>query len=236
MNNIGILVALPIEANGLSAERLRVGQTVRLAHNVILCVTGIGRENARIGALSLIKEGAEALVSWGTAGGLAPRTRAGHLVVPSRVMDQHGNFFYTDSGWHSNLFHILCHIKHLTIYAGSLLQTTQVVTSVSIKKTLFEKHQAVAVDMESVAIASVAHQACLPFVVVRAIYDPASASLPVWFNKVLNSRNELDPLKFAWHFSRHPSSWFHSFALFFNYLGAKNTLSTSARWMLWSGL
>ena len=64
------------------------------------------------------------------------------------------------------------------IVGGGLLDCAQVVTSIAEKRNLFEASGAVAVDMESYAVAGVAAEAGVPFVAVRAIADPAGRPLP----------------------------------------------------------
>ena len=56
---------------------------------------------------------------------------------------------------------------------GGLLDSAQAVTSIADKRILYEASSAVAVDMESYAVAGVAAGAGVPFVAARAIADPA---------------------------------------------------------------
>ena len=61
---------------------------------------------------------------------------------------------------------------------GGLLDSAQAVTSITDKRILYEASSAVAVDMESYAVAGVAAGAGVPFVAARAIADPAGRPLP----------------------------------------------------------
>ena len=58
---------------------------------------------------------------------------------------------------------------------GGLLDSAQAVTSIADKRILYEASSAVAVDMESYAVAA---GAGVPFVAARAIADPAGRPLP----------------------------------------------------------
>ena len=62
--------------------------------------------------------------------------------------------------------------------SGRLLTSARSVGSVEDKAALFERTGAVAVDMESAAIAEVAEQHGLPFLAVRVVVDSAGDVLP----------------------------------------------------------
>ncbi len=53
-----------------------------------------------------------------------------------------------------------------------------VVADAQAKAALFKRSGAVAVDMESAAIGTVAERAGVPFMVIRAVADPASRTIP----------------------------------------------------------
>jgi adenosylhomocysteine nucleosidase len=61
---------------------------------------------------------------------------------------------------------------------GAILTRRAPVASVAEKRRLFAETGAIAVDMETAAVAAVAHAAGRPFVAVRAIVDAASRTLP----------------------------------------------------------
>ena len=68
--------------------------------------------------------------------------------------------------------------QHLTVYTGVMLHTTEVIRTADEKFALFERTGALAVDMESAAVAQVARRAGIPFAVLRAIVDPQTTVIP----------------------------------------------------------
>lgn len=64
------------------------------------------------------------------------------------------------------------------VTAGSLLAGTSIATTAAEKRHLLSATAAVAIDLESGAVARVAAAHRLPFAVVRAVCDPAERDLP----------------------------------------------------------
>jgi adenosylhomocysteine nucleosidase len=123
---------------------------------------------AEAAAERLVARGAEALISFGLAGGLKPGLRAGEIVVPAAVLEA-GTRHLTDPAISRRLGGLTAEL----MVAGHL-----VVADAAIKRRLFESTGAVAVDLESGAVARVAARHRLPFAVLRAICDPADRTLP----------------------------------------------------------
>jgi adenosylhomocysteine nucleosidase len=116
----------------------------------------------------LIGQGVTGLVSFGLAGGLDPALRPGTIVIPSVVLSK-GETFYAD-GTLANRFGGLS--RH-TMLAGSAIAV-----DAATKRRLHTASEAHAIDLESGTVARVAGAHGLPFVVVRAICDPAERDLP----------------------------------------------------------
>jgi adenosylhomocysteine nucleosidase len=116
----------------------------------------------------LIAQGATALVSFGLAGGLDPVLRPGTVIVPSGVLSG-GATLATDSPLAAYFGGLTGHV----ILAGET-----VVAEAVAKRRLFSATHAHAIDLESGAVARIAQAYELPFVVVRAICDPAERDLP----------------------------------------------------------
>ncbi len=228
---IGIITSLPIEARSLTTKRLRVGQTLKLKKDVLLHVSGMGAERANASACHLIMQGATALISFGTAGGLANNLSSGQLIIPEKIIDQHQNHFLTDIELRNHFHDLLS--QRITICDAPLLQSFEVITSVEAKQALFQQFQTVAVDMESASVAMIAKQSSIPFVAIRAIVDAAMMSLPAWLPQTFNAKQEVQPLKFAWHLCKYPSSWKTLFHLGQGFSQAKNTLITAAKLIGW---
>ena len=126
--------------------------------------TAAGAEAA---AARLIAQGVSALLSFGLAGGLDPALRAGHLLIPAWVLDGAerwacdpalaARFGRMDGG----------------IYGGGTVMGTS-----ALKRRLHLDTGALAIDLESAAVARAALAAGLPFAVLRAVCDPAGRDLP----------------------------------------------------------
>lgn len=184
---IGIIAALPIEAKALTQQKLQLGTTVALENKMLLHIGGVGAQAAGTAAQKLIQCGANMLISWGTAGGLSPHVAAGTLILAERVLGQ-GQVFETNPIVRERL---RANLAGLPIDCGTLMETVQIISSVSTKKQLFVFQRAVAVDMESAAIALAAKQAGLPFAVIRAIVDTADFALPPWLSTCLDSNGRI---------------------------------------------
>ncbi len=167
---------MPPEAHCLTQRRPRPGELVELPGRVSLQLSGIGPKRASRAAESLLDRGATALLSWGIAGALADTLHPGSLVLPMRVLTADGDGYEVDTSWRERLAECLQH--RLASDARPLLQSSTVVADVTEKSRLFERLGAVAVDMESVAVAAVAARAGVPFIVIRAVADAAHTAIP----------------------------------------------------------
>ena len=115
------------------------------------------------------------LVCAGFAGGLDPKLRSGDLVVAENLSSA------------EVLDRVRMVVPTATPFVfGSILSRALPVESVADKAALFRETGALAVDMESEAVAAACRTAGVPLLVVRTISDPADAALPVpfadWFN------------------------------------------------------
>ncbi len=186
---IAILVALPVEARSLTPQKLAVGQTVSLADNLILHISGMGADRARAGAMHVLGMGAKALVSWGTAAGLDRYAPPGRLILPNQIIDQDRRIFAVDRLWRDQLQNKMNF--GVGISQGAILQVDQMATSAADKRQLFSRYGATAIDMESAAIAAVALQEDSRFIAVRSIVDTAETAIPHWLLKSLTATGEI---------------------------------------------
>ncbi|OYV40978.1 MAG: hypothetical protein B7Z80_03120 [Rhodospirillales bacterium 20-64-7] len=119
-------------------------------------------------AEALAGQGAEALVSFGLAGGLARALRPGTVLVPTLVLE--GPREYP------------CDPALMRFLGGPsgqrLLAGHRIAAAVADKAALFRRSRADAIDLESGAVARVASARGLRFAVLRAIADPAERALP----------------------------------------------------------
>ena len=165
MKTVGIVAALGAEA-----------RTLGHAHGAEVRVSGIGPQAASRAARSLADGGATALVSWGVAGGLDPALRPGSILLPTAVIADDGARYPTATVWRERQFALLA--PPLEVACGELLSRASALGDAAAKALAFRTTGAVAVDMESIAIASVAAERGLPLLVLRVIVDAAADELP----------------------------------------------------------
>ena len=171
MSGIGVVVGLAAEA--------------RIARRLGLPVAvggGGGEEGAAKAVAELLAGGATALISFGLCGGLDPRLRPGDIVIPDAVVDN-------DERWPVDpaLRARLGEGEGGALYAGEVL------VSPKDKRNTHRTLGAVAVDVESAAVA----RAGVPFAVLRAVCDPANRGLPGVALVALDGRGHINALRVA---------------------------------------
>ncbi len=172
---VGVICALRSEARHLG--RTLVGQAglESLPDGTLLAVTGTGLAAAAAGAERLLAAGATSFVSWGMAGGLDPQLRAGHLLLPAEIVNPDGQVLASDARWRAQLAASLSALRPLT--SGRLVSVRAAVPTAAAKAVLW-RAGALAVDMESSAVAALCERHGLPFIAIRAIIDDAATELP----------------------------------------------------------
>jgi hopanoid-associated phosphorylase len=135
-----------------------------------------------------------ALASFGLAGGLDPALRPGDVILADRVAGDDA-IFQADGAWHARAHALLQGETDLT---GGLLAGADVtVGTPEEKRRLHEKTGAIAVDMESPAVAATARQFNLPFLAVRVIADTADRRVPAWLSRVIDEAGAVKPGAFC---------------------------------------
>ncbi|WP_156302738.1 phosphorylase, partial [Methylogaea oryzae] len=119
--------------------------------------------------------GASALLSWGCCAALAPQLSPGALLLPEALLDRERRI-HSDQAWRERLHAALS--PHLTVRGGALTQSADIVATPADKAALAQASGAIGVDMESAAVAHVAHHRRIPFVAIRAVADPLGMALP----------------------------------------------------------
>jgi adenosylhomocysteine nucleosidase len=179
-----VVVALAVERATL------VGVTPRDSAGWFVVQSGPGPERAARSATAALETGARALVSWGLAGGLAREVAPGTVVVPRRVIMQRGESFRVDAAWHERLGGLA---TEFTIDAGDLLTVPNALDSPAAKAAAASAIGAVAVDMESAAIAAVAARSGVPFIALRVVVDAQRDALPAGAESWIDERGDRRP-------------------------------------------
>lgn len=158
----------------------------------ILCTTGLEAEAriARRAGFSAVVGGgdhrrtvevveeaggqAECLVSFGIAGALKPRLRAGDIVLSTEVIDEDRRWV-TGESLRERIPEL---VEQIGAIEGPVLGAQMVLATKADKRRAWRETGAIAVDLESVVVARAAAALGIPFLVLRAIADPAVRALP----------------------------------------------------------
>jgi hopanoid-associated phosphorylase len=137
----------------------------------VICSGGDG-QNLASAISQAIAGGCRGLLSFGVAGGLDPRLEPGACVVGSAVLSGKRRL-PTDHRWSQRLLQAIPNPVH-----GTLLGVPAPIASAEDKRALFLKTGAVAVDMESHVVATLAAAHGVPMAAIRVVTDPAARTVP----------------------------------------------------------
>lgn len=117
---------------------------------------------------------ANCLISFGIAGALAPGLRPGDVILSGEVItdDEH---LQVDAEFQRKIGTVA---RRIRAFEGPVLGGTQILANEEDKARAWRSTGALAVDMESAAVARAAIAAGIPFLVLRAIADTANQALP----------------------------------------------------------
>jgi len=167
--------------------------------------SGIGDRRAEAAARRLVARGATALASWGCAGGLDPTLGPGTVVIASSVVIPDTISYECDPEWHGRLISRLESV--ISPVTGPMLHADQVIPTPQQKLQLHQRLGVLAVDMESGAVARVAAEHRLPFLVVRVVLDGAEVRLPNLSLTGAGGSHAGPALSLAWRIARRPGEW-----------------------------
>ena len=120
----------------------------------------------------MLKAGAEALVSFGVAGGIDPGLAPGHLVIGTEV-DLGGASLKADEAWIKRLSNALPK-AHTGIVCGA----QEAALTPAAKAKLHAESGGLVIDLESGAVAEACAAKGVPFAILRAVADPAERAIP----------------------------------------------------------
>jgi adenosylhomocysteine nucleosidase len=178
---IGIVCSLPIEI----ADFLRRCQRVKTYSGgpfkftgglydgirVAIVEAGTGPVRARRATLALLDaHHPDWIISTGFAGALQTGLSVGNIVVANEVVGLEGEPLKIDVGMNTDVGRGL--------HVGRTLTVDRMIRTVAEKQALATQTGAIAVDMETLSVATVCRETRTRFMAVRAISDDLSADLP----------------------------------------------------------
>jgi adenosylhomocysteine nucleosidase len=220
-------VAIPAEARSLVRQPIANGGLIYLSEGAMLKVSGMGPRRAALASRTLLENGAKALLSWGSAGGLAPKIFPGDLILPKTVIASNKSLYHVEASWHQRLCNRLK--GHVDFHTEPLVESTTAVCTPADKAALFHRTGAIGVDMESAAVAAAAQEAQVPFMVVRAVADATDTTIPESSLNAVDEFGRLNCFKLIQRLVGHPGELFALIRIARNYRTAQRTLFTVAR-------
>lgn len=224
----GIVVALKEEAATLTAKRFKKGCIAYLTDEIWVVCSGAGEENARQASELLVEMGANRLISWGCAAALDAALHPGHLVLANSCIDGQQVLFDLDNtGWVAD---ILSHFEgQIPVHRGRIAESNKIVETSIEKAHVGDLTGAIALDMESTAIAKVAYVNEIPFITIRVIADSLSMELPKAVSYAVNEHGEVILRKLLLHLVKRPNELPELIKLGIAFNAAKKTLKRLAK-------
>jgi adenosylhomocysteine nucleosidase len=231
---IAIIAALAVERASLDRHAAGAGGDVTIQQ------TGPGPERAARAARAALEQGADALVSWGLAGGLDAALAPGSVVVPSTVLAD-GVCFPCATQW-TEAVRVAAGDTAASrapaivgqVSGGSLLSVAAPLLTPADKAQAAAATGAAAADMESGAIAAAAAGAGVPFIVVRVVVAARGDTLPPQAQRWIDARGNTRPLA-ALGAALTPADWPRLIVLARRYYKANAVLETLAARLLPDG-
>ncbi len=200
---IAVVFALSVESSGL-VDKLSDPAAGRFQHSVErfgrweglplrLVETGVGMEHARTAIDEMWRRGEVSwVVSAGFAGALTPEMKRGDILMASSVVGPEGiplevGFQISPQVVQSN--------PHL--HVGRLVTVDHLVSRQEERQELAAKHDAIACDMETAAIAEACQRRQVRFLSVRIITDAFDDQLPMEVEKLLQQKTTVARLGVA---------------------------------------
>ena len=182
--HVGVVYALALEAAALE-KRLSGVLAIRgkdftakqggwKKNGIVIVTAGVGQKRAAL-ATELLIAGHRPhwVVSAGLAGGLRADLKVGDIVMPDALVSESGERLAIDFNFASD------RAKMPTgLHVGPLLTIDRVATKAAEKERLGQQHRAIAVDMETTAVAEVCRREKQRFLAVRVIFDSMQQELP----------------------------------------------------------
>jgi adenosylhomocysteine nucleosidase len=192
---------------GLRGFKGRIGD-----HDIFLVATGIGVAQARESARRALRMlGRPRLViSTGVAGALAPDLKAGNIVIANPLLLEESRdsgcveVARLSPGIEQTVRDTLGRTGLTVATTGPLLTAGWLLEGADAKHAAFGRTGAIAVDMESAALATEVTGAGIPFLCLRAVMDEADDEIPG--AELPDATGHIPPLKAAAYFIMNPAA------------------------------
>ncbi len=194
--DLGVVFALGIES-GCFEDLLQGIVTIRPSglvaregglngRRTVVILSGAGRKKAAAATEVLIDgHHPRHVISAGFAGGLCPSLKRNDILVADRLLNAAGGVLPLELPAGLSVA-----IAAPGVYRGALLTADQIVRLPSEKQALFQRYGALAVDMETFAVAEVCQRRQVGFSSIRVINDPADEKLPRDMEHLLAQKTE----------------------------------------------
>ncbi len=145
---------------------------------VVVILSGAGQDAAGQATDILIDGHApECVISAGFAGGLSGDLPRGAILIADRVRGAEGDELPLELPLELPA-DVLGQIARQELRRGPLLTLDHVVRSPNERRALFDRYGALAVDMETLAVAKVCQRRQVPLLAIRVVIDPLDEALP----------------------------------------------------------
>jgi adenosylhomocysteine nucleosidase len=191
---VGIVFALAQEAGGL-VDRMSGVTVIQGAgfvaregmlreRRIVVIESGPGRAAASRATDALIAGHRPGwVISSGFAGGLHDDVRRGDIVMGESIVDESGATVDVDFKMDGGLA-----TQHPRLRIGRLLTVDRIIGQPDEKRALVQQFDALAVDMETLAVAQACGRANVPFLSVRVISDAVGDRLPAEVDNLLRQK------------------------------------------------
>ncbi|QDU38773.1 5'-methylthioadenosine/S-adenosylhomocysteine nucleosidase [Maioricimonas rarisocia] len=207
--DIGIVCALKMELGPFLARCDRVRKYVGGKFvfrggflgdaRVAIVESGAGFAKARRATQALVDAHTpDWVISAGFSGALRDEMRIGDIVVANSIVDTHGHELSVDMNMEADPEHGL--------HVGRLVTADEIVRTIDEKRALADRTEALACDMESLAVAQVCQETRTRFMAIRSISDDLSRDLPAEVLTVLGGSGSIRAGAIAASLIKRPSS------------------------------
>ncbi len=192
--DVGLVFAVESESGGL--EDLLQGLLIAKAggfvfaqgmlheRRVVIVRSGAGQRSAAEATRLLLDVHKPAwVISSGFAGALDPALKRGDLVAANELVDQGAQRLSLELTLDPQSL-----AKTGRLQQGRLLTVDRIVRTPAEKRALGQQHGALAVDMESLAVAEVCRQRQARFLAIRIIFDAVGDELPADVERLVRQR------------------------------------------------